>query len=115
MKCKVQTQGDTVLVVLEGEITIQNIATLRETLLTSIADHASIVVDVNAVTRADLSFLQVLCAAHRHATVLGRPLSLRGGGAECISGVAAQAGYLRTNSCELDATDTCLWTTGGKT
>ena len=112
MKCRVEALGDRAVMVLEGEITIQSITALKSAFCTSIADSASVIVDVDGVTGSDLSFLQLLCAAHRHAVAVGKPLGFRGRRNDRFQSLAVEAGYARRHSCLLDATGTCLWALG---
>ena len=114
MKCKVEDLGDLARVVLQGEVTIQTIAPLKETLLQCLSDKQRIIVDVDEVTRADLSFLQLLCSAHKQATLMGKGLAFGGTRKDVITSLIRECGYARRQGCPHDATHTCLWVLGGR-
>lgn len=114
MKCKVEALGDQALVVLEGEITIQDITAVKNAFVKCMSDSRSVVIDVDRITRADLSFLQVLCAAHRQAGASGQALTFRGSKTERIQALVHESGYARRSGCVHDSDNTCLWMSGGQ-
>jgi anti-anti-sigma regulatory factor len=68
-------QEDVVLIV-EGNLTIERAGELKGTLLKALKDAASIVICFKDDSRIDVSFLQLLCAAHRSACSSGKHLKL---------------------------------------
>jgi ABC-type transporter Mla MlaB component len=95
--------------VLEGELTLQQVRPLHEELRSSMGNVRKLDVDISGVEEADLSFLQLLCSAHRTAVKTGKTLNL----IEDIPEVVRQAmelnGYSGQNNCSLDIGRTCLW------
>lgn len=59
------TEGDVLVVTPPAEIDVLNSGKLRDALLSALADHATVVVDMTANKFCDSSGLQALVAAHR--------------------------------------------------
>ncbi|PLX94422.1 MAG: hypothetical protein C0619_02980 [Desulfuromonas sp.] len=98
--------------VLSGEQTIQKIGELKKQLLIALEEHDRLVINLQDVARADLTFLQLLCSAHRTARQFGKHLSVANISAAVVSAVT-DAGFVRNNmACGQDCSDTCLWSEG---
>ena len=66
---------DFVLIV-EGNLTIERAGELKGTLLNALKDAASIGICFKEDSRIDVSFLQLVCAAHRSACSSGKQLKI---------------------------------------
>ena len=94
---------------LAGEQTIQRIAELKKQLLAALKEQDRMAINLQDVTRADLTFLQLLCSAHRTAQRSGKRLSVANLSAAVVTAVT-DAGFVRNNmACGQDCSDTCLW------
>lgn len=60
----------------EGEMTLRSIASAWERLCESFAASDTVVVDVDALTKVDVSFIQLLLSAERTAAVQNKHLYL---------------------------------------
>ena len=96
--------------VLEGELTLEHVRQLHEELRSSMENVRKLDVDISGVVEADLSFLQLLCSAHRTAVKTGKTLNFVKDIPESVRQVMENNGYSRQNSCSLDVGKTCLWT-----
>ena len=96
--------------VLEGELNLCRIRQLHEELRSSMENVRKLDVDISGVVEADLSFLQLLCSAHRTAVKTGKTLNLMNDIPEAVRQAMEANGYSRQNSCSLDIGKTCLWT-----
>jgi len=61
---------------LSKDLTIQNADEIRVKLSSAVAEHPIVRVDCSDATEVDLSFVQLLIAARRSATALGREFGL---------------------------------------
>ncbi len=102
-----------VTLVLSGDSGLSCAGELRETLADALAKAMDLAVDAAAVTDADVSTVQLLCAAHRTAVKLGKRLELLNI-SEAISRVVRDAGFLRREGCMQDPDRNCLWLEGGR-
>ena len=94
---------------LNGELTIQRIAELKQQLCSALQDADGLVLNLKEVSRADLTFLQLLCSAHRSAQAAGKFLRCEGVSA-AVDKAVSDAGFLRGNmACGQDCSDSCLW------
>lgn len=94
---------------LAGKLTISRASELAASIghLLAEEEHEA-VLDLAAVTAADVSFLQILCAAHRTARRDGKSLSVASPSRELVHAVRT-AGFERKKPCKQCAGDTCLW------
>jgi anti-anti-sigma regulatory factor len=97
---------------LSGDLTIQNAARLRMVLLDALK-AGELRLDLSAVTRADVSGLQLLCSAHMTSCSSVSKFLLAGSLSEALGEAAARAGFARLDSCPFTASSPCLWS-GGK-
>lgn len=73
-----QEDAERARLLLTGDLTLENIRQLHGELQDALEKTQTLAVDVAGATAADLSFLQLLCAAHRKAMKTGRKLQLEG-------------------------------------
>lgn len=66
--------------VVAGELTIAQVAALRERLLEAFAKTGELTVDLSGAGHFDVAGLQLLCSAHRYAAACGKSLALDGTG-----------------------------------
>ncbi|NJD57297.1 MAG: STAS domain-containing protein [Nitrospirae bacterium] len=77
-----------------GQLTIENAAAIREALARALqqADRVVLAMDRDAV--ADLSFLQVLCAARRTAVRGDKTFDIESSAAHAVQAVMQEAGFI---------------------
>ena len=94
---------------LAGKLTIPRASELLAAIVQALAaeDH-EVVLDLSEVTGADVSFLQILCAAHRSALRDGKTFAVTSPSRELLQAVRT-AGFERRMPCGPCAGDTCLW------
>ncbi|MEW6669064.1 MAG: STAS domain-containing protein [Thermodesulfobacteriota bacterium] len=114
MNCEMRNDaGDCVVLMLEGDLTIQNARELREAVLRAQETAASLSLNLEKVTAADVSCLQVLCSAHRTLVKSRRRMSLLKPLPAPFVRSVQEAGFERERGCALDSHHTCLWCIGG--
>jgi ABC-type transporter Mla MlaB component len=95
--------------ILQGELTVNQVARLRDELLMALETADKISLDFEAVTEIDLSVLQLCCSAHRTAVKMKKCLELIDSPMEVAKNIAGLNGFLRHQGCGLDQMKTCLW------
>lgn len=96
---------------LPADATIRHADDLHRALISTIAQHTSVVADCSAIREADLSAVQLLLAARRSATAQGKHLALAAPASGALLAVLERAGMLAPNSPE-DLPDADFWLTG---
>ncbi|HKJ05822.1 MAG TPA: STAS domain-containing protein [Geopsychrobacteraceae bacterium] len=93
----------------EGELTIPKAAELKVQLVEALENSGGVSLNLKNVTQADLTFLQLLCSAHRTAYKAGKVMMLTEV-SEAVDREVIAAGFIRDNmSCGQDCSDNCLW------
>lgn len=94
---------------LQGDLTMVHAQDTRKTLLEAIDKVDALRLDLNGVDSVDVSFVQLLCAAHRECFLSGKKILLQGNPTESIEEALERAGYTRQLGCIADARKSCLW------
>ena len=98
---------------LGGSLTIENASVIRNKLIEALMKEDALKVSVDADAAVDVSFLQLLCSAHRTASRLGKSITLARDASGNFFAAVESAGYFRSSGCARDREKTCLWTGGG--
>lgn len=112
MVYKIEPSGSALMVILNGEATIESAVELKNVLLKAMESSDDIIINIESLTAIDLSFLQLLCSACRSCLKLGKKLSLSGKYPDFYNRMVRNAGYFRQRGCEIDSNDSCLWKRG---
>lgn len=98
--------------VLQGKLTIQRIAELKEELVAALEKTDKLLIKITESSDLDLSFLQLLCSAHRTAVALNKSLTLVGAFSREISRTLKTGGFERNIGCSRDCDRSCIWVRG---
>ena len=109
----VSQPDDARVLVMGGSLTIENAGEIRRRLLDAFERSDRVVVSIAEDTQMDISFLQILCAAHHTAAKTNKTFELDRA-PKVFPCAIEDAGYLRLRGCIHDRDRTCLWATGGK-
>ena len=90
-------------------MTINRIRQLRDELEEALGKVKNLMVNIEKATDIDLTFLQLLCSAHRTAVSQNKTLTLSGKINPAMNKAIGENHYLRSAGCILDKTKTCLW------
>jgi anti-anti-sigma regulatory factor len=101
--------GKDEMVRFSGDLDIQRAGELRSTLLEALERSESVSLEFGECAKVDLSFVQMLCSAHRTATKLHKRFRLNGSLPEGFLKAVEDTGYSRTSGCTYDKDGTCLW------
>lgn len=106
MRIGIEQRGDEAVVVAGGQLCASQAGLLRQALLQAFEKETRVRLELREVGEVDLSFLQVLCAAHR--TAAARTISFTLGGlasAAAVRRLICAAGARRGPGCP----GRCLW------
>jgi anti-anti-sigma regulatory factor len=95
-----------------GELTIEHAAELQTVLMESLDRLDRLCLLFENVTAVDISFLQLLCSAHRSAVKNNKILWLDRHRPEPLKLTVIEAGFGRQEGCVLDVHQTCIWKEG---
>jgi ABC-type transporter Mla MlaB component len=95
--------------ILTGELTVNQVAFARDHIAGALKKVKVLTADLGQATEADLSFLQLLCSAHRTAATLNKTFKLTKDSPAALQKAINDNGYRRNSGCVLDSTTTCLW------
>lgn len=95
-----------------GNLTIEHAAELQQVLMESLDRGDSLCLVFENVAEVDVSFLQLLCSAHRTAVKTGKTLVLDRHRPEPLRLIVMEAGFVRQEGCVLDVHHTCIWKEG---
>ena len=111
---KVSKEGNRTLLHLEGKLTVNRAAELREILHEALGRDRVVAIDLAKVESMDLSCLQLLCAAHRTAVRDGKSLTVIEPRKTVLGREGLQAGFVFQKSCRYNQAQDCLWLGGVK-
>jgi ABC-type transporter Mla MlaB component len=95
--------------VISGDATVGAARKLKAELGKALRAAANLHVELEQISRIDVSFLQLLCSAHRTAADGGKVLTIVGVEREPVAGLLRQAGFLRHIGCHESTRRSCLW------
>lgn len=112
-KVKGRGKGKVGVLRMDGELTMQNAGEFKEALMRSLEKTKEVVLDLEKVTKVDLSFLQLLCSAHRTSVKLKKSLMIGSNCPDIIKRSVEDAGFSRHEGCHLGKDKSCLWSKDG--
>jgi ABC-type transporter Mla MlaB component len=109
LKIGIKERGDGKMVTFEGDLTIEHAEEVWRTLCDNLGDGKDMVLHLQKVTSADISCLQIICAAHRASEAENRVLEFDGTESEPFVRAAWNSGFVRYNCGVAKDTTACLW------
>lgn len=104
--------GGTLVLKVGGELTIPYAGEFRGALLDAFDAAGRVVVSLEGVSGADITGLQLLCAAHRTACAREKEFRVEGLTSPVVAAAAGLAGFPRHVGCAVDVGKTCIWIGG---
>lgn len=92
-----------------GEATVINAEKIKFQVLDAIKEADHLVLNLVDITDMDLSFLQILCSAHKTALNKGKLISMDDSSFKVIKPYLEQSGFFRHLGCFKDRKDECLF------
>lgn len=105
-------ENERLVVPVTDEMLVTGSAAFRRILLEAFEQTDWVEVDCSELKDADLTFFQLLCSAHRSATLNSKKFTLKGQQATAFSELAIKMGLERHVGCPLDVCRSCIWTGG---
>ena len=99
-------------ITLDGSLTIENASAIRKKLIEVLTKEDALKISVGSDAAVDVSFLQLICSAHRTASKLGKSFALGRDASGNFLAAVENAGYVREHGCAGDREDTCVWIGG---
>lgn len=109
MQTLIDKKTKSATLVLSEELTVARVSAIRDALQNVLEEADNLTVDVGVASEIDLSFLQLMCSAHRTGASRGKQVTLAGRENTVFSQAVVETGYLRTEGCVLDVGKNCLW------
>jgi anti-anti-sigma regulatory factor len=94
---------------LEGDCTLERARELKSLLHDALKADGDLVLNLDNITATDISFLQLICAAHRTALAGGKRVLFRPKPSTAFMDTARGAGFLRTMGCQNTPNMQCLF------
>jgi ABC-type transporter Mla MlaB component len=99
---------------MSGALTVVNAVEILKRVRDALAQTDDLLVTVDEDSEVDVSFLQILCSAHRTAAAQNKCFKLNIKKTRAFEGAARAAGYIRRKGCSRDRDGSCLWAGGEK-
>lgn len=109
VETKREKDGDREVLVVSGDLTIAAAGALKEALRQLVQAGPNMTVRAERVRAVDISFLQLLCAAHHTAAERNRTLQVAGTDREPFATLLRTSGFLRHIGCRESTRRSCLW------
>ena len=93
---------------LHGELTIGYIKEGKGVILEALQGVDTLHLDMQAIDEADVSLIQLICAAHRECSLLGKKITLYEPGI-AVGELLCKAGYCKQKGCAEQLKAQCLW------
>ncbi len=112
MDMKKKVASKTEVVTFSGDLTIENAQELQKILLAAMDNAAELLLTFENVTATDLTFVQLLCSAHRTAVRSDKIMKLASPRPEVLMAAVRETGFIREKGCILDTQASCIWKEG---
>lgn len=96
---------------LMGNLTMVEAQDTKKALLEAIEEVDRLHLDLKSIESIDVSFIQLLCAAHRECFLSKKEIFLQGDVPGDIEEFLERAGYSKQHGCFSGALASCLWRT----
>jgi len=93
----------------DGDLTVEHAEEVWRTLCDALDDGKDLSLHLDKVVSADVSCLQIICAAHRACEARNRVFVFAEGVSEPFARAARNAGFFRYNCTVAKDTTVCLW------
>jgi len=106
---EIEASPDQTQLLVSGDISIQNAQECLETLREFQSSGNRLLLNLDGVTSADVSFLQLICSLHRTCLKAGQNLTLMEHMPATFKTILESSGYRRPKACTLGGDNPCLW------
>ena len=108
MKMQLEKTGDdSAKLTIGGNMTVENINRFHQKICDLFNEVNDLVIHVNKGTQFDLTFVQIICTAHREFNAADKTISMDGEVDELFM-KTDEIGYTRHKGCSLDKNHNCV-------
>ena len=100
------------VLIISGALTVKHVKALKAALLEAIRNAPAVEVNVETIGDLDVSFVQLVCSAHRMAADLNKKMTITGLEQERFSGMLRRFGFFPPVGCHENTGKSCLWPHG---
>lgn len=104
----IDVRGDALEMLMSGVLSVENCLEIKRSLVDALERSDHLLLSVAEDVEVDITFLQILCAAHHFALKSNKSFVLNGC-PKVLSCAIEDAGYPRFRGCVHDRDRTCLW------
>lgn len=108
MQVKTEKDGDTGVIILKGDITLQNIGTLKEIVIPVLDGNALLMINIEEVEDFDLSAVQFFCSLHRTVVKQNKKVTITGTIPKSFNEIISGCGIEKTQ-CMIMPKEQCLF------
>jgi anti-anti-sigma factor len=109
LKVTITEAGKEGFLSLVGDLTMAEAQETKKVLLEAIQEVNTLHLDLKEIESVDLSFIQLLCAAHRECFLAEKAIFLQGDVSDIMEKLLEKAGYSKQFGCSSAAKKSCLW------
>jgi hypothetical protein len=99
---------------MSGALTVENAGAILKRIRGALAQTDNLLITVGEEAETDISFLQILCSAHRTAVLQNKCFRVNTKNPRAFENDVRAAGYGRSTGCSRDHDGSCLWARGTK-
>jgi len=103
------TKNDREVLTVSGALTVKHAKALREAFIEAVRNAPAVEVNVENIGDLDISFVQLVCSAHRTAADLNKQLTISGVEQERFRQTLSRFGFFRHIGCHESTRKSCLW------
>lgn len=92
-----------------GALTVKHAKALKTAFLEAVRNAPSVEVEVEKIDDVDVTFVQLVCSAHRMAADLNKQMTITGLEQERLSEMLGRFGFFRHIGCHESTRKSCLW------
>ena len=93
----------------QGDMTMMHALEIKKDLLEATGEADILQLDLHEIESVDVSFVQLICAAHRECASSGKKISLQIGSSEPVKELFNRAGYSKQFGCPAAYRESCVW------
>lgn len=97
------------LLSLWGDMTMPHAQEIRTTLLEAVDKVDTLSLDLDEIESVDVSFVQLICAAHRECEKNDKMIFLQGKKEGSVHDILQRTGYSKQIGCPAGSQKSCLW------
>ncbi len=109
LKVDITEAGKEGFLALAGDLTMVEVQETKKVLLEAIEKVDTLHLDLQKIESVDVSFIQLICAAHRECFLSEKEIFLKDGVRDIIDQLLERAGYSKQCGCYSAAKKGCLW------